>query len=157
MTAEDYIEDIFNTLYILKIILMKRHRPLLDTRVRKCLKSHVRNPENTLQTQFHSIKGHQPSDHIKFQWDPWTAGRSVRSLTDDFCEAGLSILQTIKQSLALKSEQTEKRHKVMSQTVTQFARWQSATMSNILLVCAEIFSTANQHLWQVICFKLKLD
>lgn len=47
MTAEDHIEDIFNRLYIVKIILMKQHRPLLDTRVWNCLKNHTENLENT--------------------------------------------------------------------------------------------------------------
>lgn len=124
MTAEDHIEDISNRLYI---ILMKRRRLLLDTRVWKCLKNHVGSPENTLQTELHGIKGHQPSDLIKVQWDPRTAGRSVRSLTDDFCEAGLSVLWTIKQSLALKSEQTgEKKTGSYITNRLQFARWQSA-------------------------------
>lgn len=55
MTAEDHIEDIFNRHYIVKIILMKQHGPLLDTRVWKCLKNHAGNLENTLQTLLRTI------------------------------------------------------------------------------------------------------
>lgn len=74
MTAEDHIEDIFNRLYIVKIILMKQHRPLLGTRVWKCLMNHAGKPRkhftDTLAhnpAQFHGMKGHQPSDLIKVQ------------------------------------------------------------------------------------------
>lgn len=130
----------FNRLYIFKIILMKRHRLLLDTRVWKCLKNHAGNLENTYRhtcAQSCSVSRYErTSDLIKVQWDPWTAGRSVRTLTDAFCEAGLSILWTIKQSLALKSEQTENDrkwcHEVWNRLqwlefwTTPFSRWQSS-------------------------------
>lgn len=49
---------------------MKQHRPLLDTRVCKCLKNNVGKPENTLQTLFHGIKGYQPSDLIRYNETP---------------------------------------------------------------------------------------
>ncbi len=41
----------------------------------------------------------------------------------------------------------KERQEVMSQTVTQFVRWQSAG-NYYVNICAEVFSTTNQHLWK---------